>query len=216
MRIGVISDIHAEAENLQLALQRLDAAAVDTIICAGDLIDGGTQCDDVVRLIFEREIPSVRGNHDAKAFNEQAWLRRVMKEYGETENPYFLESETVARVSQLPLTLRFNWEGVSVLMAHGTPWSNTEYVFPEIPVENAMDVVEAAEADICIFGHTHIPMRLRYQNAWLLNPGSLRRNRTEDRRTYGILTLPEVQFDVYDLETGEPLSVSTIVLDEQL
>ncbi len=215
MKIGVISDIHAQVENLRLALAQLEAAGVDQVVCAGDLVEGGVGGDEVVRLIVEREIPAVLGNHDASAYHEQDWLRRTLEAFGEIDRCHLLDPQTIALVDDLPLSRRFTWEGVQVFLAHGTPWSNTEYIFPEVSPGKARRVAAEAAADVCIFGHTHLPMRLRCAETWLLNPGSLQRNRTEDRRTYGILTLPGMHFDVYDLETHAPIALSTIALDAQ-
>lgn len=41
VRIGLISDIHADYEGLQNALALLDRLGVDRILCAGDLVERG-------------------------------------------------------------------------------------------------------------------------------------------------------------------------------
>ena len=39
MRLGIISDIHANLEALEVAISRLIEEEVDEIVCLGDVID---------------------------------------------------------------------------------------------------------------------------------------------------------------------------------
>jgi predicted phosphodiesterase len=64
MRTALISDIHGNYAGLQAVLADIDRHACDRILCLGDLVDGGPQSIEVVRLLRERTIPVVRGNHD--------------------------------------------------------------------------------------------------------------------------------------------------------
>ena len=52
-------------------------------------------------------------------------------------------------------------------------------------------------ADVIIAGHTHIPMFKKVENGIVVNPGALSRN--SNLSTYGILYLPELNFEVYDV-----------------
>ncbi len=67
MKIGIFSDVHGHLEELKKTLALLKSLEVDEMICAGDLVDKGTQSDEVVALMQESAIPCVQGNHDAKA-----------------------------------------------------------------------------------------------------------------------------------------------------
>ena len=199
MKIGVISDIHGYLEPLQSALALFDHHKVDQIICAGDLADGGDDGEAVVELLRARDILCVQGNHDRDAFVDQAWLRRNLRAAGETTSTALLNSETVAYLSGLPLALHFVWEGVSACIAHGTPTSNTTYLFPESPQERWDEALSQTDADVVILGHTHVPMAVQKGQRWVLNPGSVARNRFADTRTCAILTLPDVHFSVYTI-----------------
>ena len=64
MKLGLISDIHGDPIALELAWAHLTAMRVDRIVCAGDLVGYGPFPDRVVAFLQERQIPSVRGNHD--------------------------------------------------------------------------------------------------------------------------------------------------------
>lgn len=66
MKIGIISDIHADPTALDKALSRLrDKHQVDMILCAGDLTGYGNQPNDVIDRLRTENIPTVKGNHDS-------------------------------------------------------------------------------------------------------------------------------------------------------
>jgi putative phosphoesterase len=216
MKIGLISDIHSHLAPLQKALALLDQHGVDQIVCAGDLIGEGYEGDAVVKLLREREILCVQGNHDEEAFMDQAWMRK--QPTSDTPNRLLLESWTTAHVSSLPLTRTFEWEGFKVCLAHGTPMSNTDYLFPypsrpvppDFPRTSIftylkIQMAEETSVDVYILGHTHVPMLTILNGTWFVNPGSVSRNRTDDGRTCAILTLPDRQLEVFNIETEQPV-----------
>ena len=53
MLIGIVSDIHCNAEGLRQALQRM--GPVDELLCAGDVISEYRFSNDVVELLRERQ-----------------------------------------------------------------------------------------------------------------------------------------------------------------
>ena len=62
--LGVITDLHADLGALQAALERMDDLGVDLVVCAGDIVDGGDEPEQVIALLREWRIPCIRGNHD--------------------------------------------------------------------------------------------------------------------------------------------------------
>ena len=105
MKIGIISDIHGDLTALNTALDRLDNDHhVDHILCAGDLVGRGPQPDEVVSLIRQREIVTVRGNHDE-------WF-------------YNISDDNMAFLKALPLDWQSEFEGIHVFMCHGKPGNN--------------------------------------------------------------------------------------------
>lgn len=47
------------------------------------------------------------------------------------------------------------------------------------------------QADICLFGHTHIPLVERYDNLVIVNPGSLSRPRGGSKCSYAVIEIDE-------------------------
>ncbi len=209
-KIGLISDIHAHLPELQTALMLLETKGVDEIWCAGDLVEGSTDGDAVVDLIRKRGIPAVRGNHDESAKNNQTWIQSTL-EFG-SQSAFLLKDDTLEFVSTLPLTRRFERAGFDIVLTHGAPWSNTNYMFPGSRDEKWQRLIDEADADIVLLGHTHTPMRVRAGVMWVLNAGSVSANREGDARcSCGVLTLPELTFKVYNIDTGLEIALTTLM-----
>ncbi len=64
MRTALISDIHGNYAGLRAVLADIADQKCDRILCLGDLVDGGPQSVEVVRLFQEQSLFSVQGNHD--------------------------------------------------------------------------------------------------------------------------------------------------------
>ena len=64
MRTAIISDIHGNYAGLLAVLADIGKQQCDRILCLGDLVDGGSQSIEVVRLFQQQSIPTVQGNHD--------------------------------------------------------------------------------------------------------------------------------------------------------
>ncbi len=188
MKLGLVSDIHAEAHALRSALEALVARGVDKILCAGDLVDKGPDGDEVVALVQSWLIPCVQGNHDLGAV-ESARL----------DGGSGLKAQTLAVLEGLPVTRRYLWEGCRVLLAHAAPYNQSTYVFPDDIPKAFKRKARGFDTDVLILGHTHRPMCIPYRGMWLVNPGSVCGQRPRDSHTCAILTLPTMDFEVIEL-----------------
>lgn len=202
MKIGLISDIHADLPALQKALDLLRAEGVDQILCAGDLVEKGKYGNQVVHLIQDLQIPCVPGNHDAMAPVNQRWIRKNMDLDHPQVQSILLSDETLASLKILPQHLRFGYEGKRILLVHGTLKSNQEYLWDKSPSATIHDHAQQADADIVIYGHTHSPTYLSAGKVRFINPGSITNDDTRSSYTCAMLTLPECHVDVFPLEYG--------------
>lgn len=205
MRILVISDIHANLTALETVLQ--DAGAVDAVWCLGDLVGYGPDPNDCVRLVRQQaNLVCLLGNHDAAAlgripietFNQDArlsieWLQRVLDQ-GNSE-----------WLAGLPETQVID----NVTLVHGSPRNPVwEYI---LDVHNATQNLEYFETELCMVGHTHLPVAYVSENGrqtlkWkspgegeymeihsraILNPGSVGQPRDHDPRASYAIFYPE-------------------------
>ncbi|MCR9119888.1 MAG: metallophosphatase family protein, partial [bacterium] len=64
MRLGLITDIHEEADRLRIALDRLAKEKVDKIVMIGDVVAMGEQLPETCALLKQSGAVGVWGNHD--------------------------------------------------------------------------------------------------------------------------------------------------------
>lgn len=67
MRIRIISDNQGDMPSLTAAVDYLQQQTVDLILCAGDVVERGSDDHGVVSYLRQLGIPCVQGNHDENA-----------------------------------------------------------------------------------------------------------------------------------------------------
>lgn len=202
MKIGLISDIHGDADHLQQALKLLQRADVDQLLCTGDLVHGEPYGEAVITTLRQQNIACTLGNHDEETAEEQKHPARLGVE---TSSEF--SAESIAYLSTLSQSLRFTFEGKTLLLTHATPWSNNIHAFSYSSLSLFRRMIAEGDADCIVIGHTHEPMKAQIDGVWIFNPGSVYQNRFQDMRSCAILSLPDFAYTVYDLETGEPLKI---------
>jgi len=132
------------------------------------------------------------------AIGNQQWIRDNMDLSHQHIQNSLLNSDTLDYLDQLPRKLRFEWDGIRILLVHGSPVSNVEYLRPTTPASQFADHAENARAKIIICGHSHTIMHFISQDVHFINPGSVLKGVSS--HTCGILTLPDIQLTVYRLD----------------
>lgn len=132
MRTAIISDIHGNYDGLRAVFQDIDSAFCDRIICLGDLVEGGDDDVTVVRCIRDRNIPTVRGNHDEI-------------------NGLSLPPNVSDFLRSLPESIREN----DVLFTHISPRRRKAKILDGI---EAWNVFDETDARLIFVGHVHLPI----------------------------------------------------------
>jgi putative phosphoesterase len=207
VKIGLISDIHADLTGLRRALKILKREAVDMMLCLGDLVDKGPEGDLVVLMLEVTDIPCIQGNHDKDAPINQQWRKKRADEGIEHAAERLLTSLSLAYLKTLPQEQRFLWEGVRVLAVHGSPADIMDYLFEKSPPAKFEALARDVNADVILCGHTHEPMHVRANSVHFINPGSVCADYTYGSGTCAVLTLPQIDFRVFRLGTGQLVAV---------
>jgi len=217
VRVGLISDVHANLQALEAVLAALAELRVAALWVTGDTVGYGADPSDVLALLNERGALLMQGNHDRAVatgigldlFNDRAAI--VARKHAE-----WLSAEERDRLeSLLPVTTveRFT-------LCHGSlrdpMW---EYV---TGVSAATASLALANTPFACHGHTHIPalflddprgmrmLRPKVDTAYelgaksLVNPGSVGQPRDGDPRasyavvdtTAGAVTFSRSRYDV--------------------
>lgn len=175
--LAVFSDIHANLPALEAVLHDLDArlgkGEVDAVYCLGDLVGYATWPNEVVIAIQERGILTIAGNYDEGVGLSSddcgcAYQTDEDKARGAESIAYTNSAVTEATrryLRALPRHIRLTLAAprqpgaapVDVLMVHGSPRRINEYLFEDRPDGSFLRMMEKAEADVMLFGHTHKP-----------------------------------------------------------
>lgn len=212
MKIAFFSDIHANLPALEAVLADIDQQKPDFIYCLGDLVGYNVWPNEVADLIRLRCIPTLAGNYDEgiglnsnecgcayKSDEEKACGKRSISFTNEVVND---DVRSYLRMLPRHMSLRFenHNEVVNLLMVHGSPRKINEYLFEDRPEKSLMRIMEEAEADIMLFGHTHKPYHraLEYQKdkktayRHAINLGSVGKPKDGDPRAcYVLMTIGE-------------------------
>lgn len=187
-RIGLVSDVHSTPGVLREALQRLQDAGVDEIICAGDIAGYYDTVVPTVELLIASDCRAVIGNHDQKflATPAQAGEERV-REW----------------LAALPPTLSLACEGMELLVVHAEPPAAQTGGLRLLDADGEPRAERLAdwrerladfEHDVLIVGHTHQVYALEIGDTLVVNPGS-----TVFNHSCMILTLPELEVETIAL-----------------
>ena len=200
MRIGVVSDIHANLVALETVLA--DMGEVDALWVCGDTVGYGPDPSDVLALLAERKATLVAGNHDrAVATGEDLDLFNPPAAAAAKLHQQWLSTAERDMLAALPRTL----ETSDVTLCHGS-LRDPLWEYVTNPRSAAASLALAKTAHCCA-GHTHVPSlfragkerqpgRVGYDTPYplapraFLNPGSVGQPRDGDpRAAYAVIDL---------------------------
>ncbi|MCW2243938.1 metallophosphoesterase family protein [Azospirillum canadense] len=203
MRLGILSDIHANVEALRAALADMESAGVERIVCLGDIVGYNTDPSACIALLREAGALCIAGNHDravtrqiptdgfsVRAIRAVAWTRKR------------LSAEEIAWLAALPLKAAVDDQ---LVVVHGALHVDQGCELVRLNSDDrlrqsAQALLEhPSGARVCAFGHTHRlgvheyrdgelwkhdrdEVRLRDGSVYLLNPGTVGEPRTAERR----------------------------------
>jgi predicted phosphodiesterase len=163
MRIAVLADVHANLPALRAVLDDVLMLGCDTMWCVGDLVGRGPHPSEVVDELRALAVPTIQGNWD-EAVGHHREQPGVVWPDTETEAAGQLSLEwTIRRLSedqrswlrQLPITSRLDLDERSVMLFHGSPMRQSEYLWSDRPSRVFARMVSDQGADLLCFGNTH-------------------------------------------------------------
>ncbi|MBC7903794.1 MAG: metallophosphoesterase family protein [Gemmatimonadaceae bacterium] len=213
MKIALFSDIHANLPALEAMFKSLDAQKPDAVYCLGDMVGYNVWPNEVVNSIRKRGIPAIAGNYDQGIGLESdecgcAYKTEEDKAMGKISIAYTNEvmgKEERNYLRTLPAHIRLEFqtekEKFTILLVHGSPRKINEYLFEDREEKSFLRMMEAANADIMCFGHTHKPFHRiissgtedapRYRHA--VNTGSV--GKPKDNNPSGCYIIIEIDSD---------------------
>jgi putative phosphoesterase len=186
MRIGLISDIHANLAALEAVLEAL--ADADQILCAGDVVGYYDQPNEVCRRLREMGVPAIRGNHDAYVIGalEPDAARSLVYRTDWTRSA--LTPDNFDWLRNLPVQRDLDFGETKITMRHASPWDELTYLYPDSP---RLDDLELQPDQVLVTGHTHFPLARAISRGMLINPGSVGQPRDRNpQASCALLELP--------------------------
>lgn len=192
MRYLILSDIHSNDEALAAVLARVRRKRFDRVVVLGDFVGYGANPNQVIDRIrrIGKEKVMIRGNHDKVVCGLES---------GDLFNPVALRAARWTTDKLTPRNRKFletlplgpvTVDGAFAI-CHGSPRDEDAYIFTDY---DAYLNFRELEANVCFFGHSHIPCvftlephgilvelvseaRVRYPLRpglrYLINPGSI-------------------------------------------
>ncbi|MFC1714579.1 YfcE family phosphodiesterase [Candidatus Poribacteria bacterium] len=196
MKIALIGDVHANLPALEAVLGDAHKRGVEAVWNVGDFVGYGAFPDEVVLRLQKEEAVSIIGNYDAKVLK----VRKKKKKWKNSKMPgkWFafnwaydsLSKPSRKYLDSLPAEVRMEIAGKRILLTHGSPAANDEYIRSSTSAERLHELAELAEADIVISGHSHQPFKEKFEGVWFINTGSVGRPDDGDPRAcYAIMQI---------------------------
>lgn len=159
MRVGIVSDIHCNADGLRDALDVM--GEIDELLCLGDAIFEYQFSNDVAAILKRRQAHVIQGNHE-EVFFSPAGSRARDRDW--------IDRDLMAYLAGQPARRDVTLGGRRFLLVHSTPWEpRGEYVYPH---SAKLERFAEADADFVLYGHTHAQVVKRIGRVTVINPGS--------------------------------------------
>lgn len=180
MKVAVIGDVHSNVYALESVLLDIKRRDIDCILGTGDLVGYLPYPNEVVELFRKHNILSVQGNHDALIGNDHAVTGSMLigleeKELHANASRLFtnktITDENRKYLKYLTKSIRINIAGKSIVLVHGSPSSQKEYLYNDAEV--LLKWSDQINDDILICGHTHIPYVNYIGEKVFINAGSV-------------------------------------------
>ena len=171
MRIGLISDIHANYEALTSSIAAVKNAGADHIVCLGDIVGYGADPVKCIETLQKHKIKTVQGNHDyyTTSFYEKGIIQEDINPHAKqaikwTSNQ--LKKEHIQYLKSLPANITYE----NIAFTHSSLENVDGEYWPYI-LDSKTARLQFCLQDyaICFTGHTHIPVYFELQNNYFIN-----------------------------------------------
>ncbi len=172
IRLAVVSDVHGNLPALEAAFDRARGLGVDTIVHAGDLINGPAS-RECLELCEAEGIAGVGGNHEGYVLHcddadaPEAWQTDRFDPARWTRAT--LSSAQISAVAGWPELLRPH---ADVAIVHAAPGDRHYRFAGFVGDRSAQDAYAPLSAEIVVCGHTHREHARRTDGKLIINMGS--------------------------------------------
>jgi putative phosphoesterase len=175
MRIAVLADIHGNLRALEAVQADLRTQSPDLVVNLGDHLSGPLQAAATADAIMAESWLNIRGNHDRRLVDRAPEAMRPSDRAAHEQ----ISDRHRAWLRTLPPTREIE---LGVLLCHGSPASDNQYLLENISPDGRRHLASAEEVlarlgdlrpALLLCGHSHIPRAIRAGQMLIVNPGSV-------------------------------------------
>lgn len=156
MRIGILSDIHANYEALSAVLEAYRDEAIDEYYCLGDTVGYGGSPNECAQIIRELTKACILGNHDAAVAGrmDYSYYYEAARHALDVHSG-MLEPANMEWLKSLPYQIKLTEYGVD--LCHGSPvrLEEFEYIFAPEQARECLPIFDEL-GHITLIGHSHL------------------------------------------------------------
>lgn len=175
-KILVISDIHGNREALQAVLDQ--EPSFDDLVFLGDAVSPSPQPVETIQLLNELPGVHICGNHDQVMLNPsmtENWPEpwKVLDDWVRSS----LSPKEFEYLRKLQSKGNYKVGGRELHLCHGEYKARFRHLLPHSPIDDFLALTRADDADLVLFGHSHVQFEEKIGNKRFFNPGSVGQNR---------------------------------------
>ena len=174
MRIALLSDVHGNLAALEAVMEDLGRRGADVVVNLGDGLSGPLLPRETAQLLMAQNWIHLAGNHERQLLTLSPAERGASDAYAYSQ----LTPTEIVWIALLRPMLAL----ADVLLCHGTPRSDCEYLLETVTPQGlraaTREEIEArlhgTGVEVVACGHSHVPRAVRTRSGQLLiNPGSV-------------------------------------------
>lgn len=190
-KVTIFGDVHANLPAMEAVFAEMEKRGDDSLYCLGDLVGYGTSPNEIISMVREREIPTIMGNYDLGVGNSSddcgcAYRTKEAKALGNRSIAWtddHTTAENKAFLRTLADSILLDLGDLSVLLVHGSPRKVNEYLYEDRPDRSFERLLDQAEVDVLVCGHTHLPYhKVLPSGRHVVNAGSIGKPKDDDPR----------------------------------
>lgn len=181
MKIGILSDIHANLHALRAVLSHLEGQSPDHVVVAGDVVNRGPFSEECVVEILERRDrlgwKILKGNHEDFVLEKRGahsqsppWEEEVCRHSAWTcsrLNGYLDDIAAWPDHADLEPV-----RGTLIRVVHASRIDNRTGIYSRLSDRELLERIDR-EPDIFCAGHTHVPFIRRLESSIVVNAGAV-------------------------------------------
>ncbi len=161
MKIAVFSDIHSSYSKMVAVFRDMEQHQVDKFICLGDIIGYGKKPEETIKLLMDKDVTTVRGNHELAMFNKR-YLKLFPKHIKQPliDNIAALSTKSIRYLEDTPAYLKLE----DAHFVHGTPPDMlTTYIY-DVTDYYLKSLFNNSGTKVFFTGHTHKLKLITYKD----------------------------------------------------